>query len=77
MEGDENIIKKAKDPGEWLNEYCNNDEDKIKAVKERNYIENDFDLKWEDIELFEIKRSEKLKEQLKKIFNESEENNIA
>ncbi|CAN2043877.1 DUF262 domain-containing protein [Candidatus Magnetomoraceae bacterium gMMP-1] len=77
LQGDENIIKKAKDPGEWLNEYCNNDEDKIKAVKERNYIENDFDLKWENIELFKIKRSEKLKKQLKKIFNESEENNIA
>jgi len=75
LQGDENLIKKAKDPEDWLNENYDNDKDKINAYRERNYIESDFALKWKNIESFESKRSGKLKEELKKIFNGNDNDN--
>jgi len=68
LQGDDNISKKAKDPEIWLNEYYSNDSDKIKAYKDRNYIENDFKLDWSEIETFEKQRSAKLLKKLRDIF---------
>lgn len=68
LQGDDNISKKAKDPEVWLTEYYANDSDKIKAYKDRNYIENDFDLDWSEIEIFDKQRSKKLLDKLRKIF---------
>jgi len=68
LEGDENLAKKAKDPAKWLNEHYQNHTDKIKAYKERNYIDPDFDLSWQEIAGFEKQRSKKLKLQLETIF---------
>lgn len=68
LQGDENISKKAKDPEIWLEEYYSNDTDKIKAYKERNYIEKDFNLEWTDIKTFDQKRSIQILEKLREIF---------
>ncbi|MDU1893057.1 MAG: DUF262 domain-containing protein [Dysgonomonas sp.] len=68
LQGDENISKKAKDPEVWLDEYYQGDIDKISAYKERNYIDNDFELSWEQIADFESKRNDKFKEQLELTF---------
>ena len=68
LQGDENLSKKAKDPSKWLDEYYSSEMDKIKAYKERNYIDEDFDLEWNNIAEFDNKRSQKIKEKLKNIF---------
>lgn len=68
LQGEENLAKKAKDPEIWLNEHYQNDSDKIKAYKERNYIDTHFDLSWQEIAELEKQRSEKIKLQLETIF---------
>lgn len=68
LQGEENLAKKAKDPEIWLNEHYNNDKNKIKAYKERNYIDTNFDLHWQKIAEFEKERCEKIKLQLEAIF---------
>ena len=68
LQGDENISKKAKDPENWLKEYFQNDKEKISAYKERNYINKDFELKWNKLPDFEINRTQLIKEKLKSIF---------
>lgn len=73
LQGEENIAKKAKDPSNWLNEYYQQDTDKISAYKERNYIKKDFDLSWNKIQDFENYRGSKMKNQLREIFNLKEE----
>ena len=65
LQGDENISKKAKDPATWLKEHYQGDAFKIAAYKERNYIEPNFSLEWENIAEFELNRSQKIKDQLK------------
>ncbi|VXB57199.1 conserved hypothetical protein [Flavobacterium sp. 9AF] len=74
LEGDENLAKKAKDPEIWLDEHYQEDTDKIKAYKERNYIETNFELNWKEIDEFERLRSEKLKLQLETIFGLKKQN---
>lgn len=74
LQGDENLAKKAKDPEIWLNEHYQNDSDKIKAYKERNYIDINFDLSWQKIAELEKQRSEKIKMQLETIFGLKKEN---
>ena len=74
LQGDENLAKKAKDPEIWLNDYYQNDSDKIKAYKERNYIDIDFDLSWQEIVKFEKQRSAKIKLQLETIFGLKKQN---
>jgi hypothetical protein len=67
LQGDENLSKKAKDPKIWLNEYYQGDADKISAYKDRNYIDEDFDLNWEQISDFENRRSKEIKTQLEMV----------
>jgi len=74
LQGDENLAKKAKDPEIWLNEHYQADSEKIKAYKERNYIDTNFDLTWQEIAEFEKQRSEKLKLQLEAIFGLKKQN---
>jgi uncharacterized protein with ParB-like and HNH nuclease domain len=76
LQGDENLAKKAKDPEIWLNEHYQADTEKIKAYKERNYIDANFDLTWQEIAEFEKQRSEKLKLQLETIFGLKKQNAI-
>jgi hypothetical protein len=69
LQGDENIVKKAKDPEVWLNEnYHSNQEDKS-AYKVRNYINANFELLWRNISDFEKNRTKKLKDQLLILFD--------
>lgn len=68
LQGDENLAKKAKDPEIWLNEHFQNDKSKINAYKERNYIDANFELYWQQISEFEEKRNEKFKLQLETLF---------
>jgi hypothetical protein len=56
LQGDENLANKAKDPEIWLNEHYHNDLDKIKAYKERNYIDASFDLSWQNIRIRNAKK---------------------
>lgn len=74
LQGEENLAKKAKDPEIWLSEHYQNDSEKIKAYKERNYIDTNFDLTWQEIAEFEKQRSEKLKLQLETIFGLKRQN---
>lgn len=74
LQGDENLAKKAKDPEIWLTEHYQADTEKIKAYKERNYIDTNFDLTWQEIAAFEKQRSEKLKLQLETIFGLKKQN---
>jgi len=64
LSGQENKEKGRKDPEIWLKEeYKTND--KIMEYKKLNYIEEDLQLKWENIEEFEKSRIEKLITKLK------------
>jgi uncharacterized protein with ParB-like and HNH nuclease domain len=74
LQGDENLVKKDKDPEIWLSEHYQGDISKIFAYKERNYIETNFDLSWQEIVEFEKQRSEKLKLQLETIFGLKKQN---
>ncbi len=67
LEGAENIAKKDKDPEVWLKEEYKN-EQAIEEYKEKNYIDPNLKLEWENIKEFREKREEaiikKLKEEL-------------
>ncbi len=67
LQGEENLIKKAKDPELWLNEYYSSNKDKIESYKQRNYIKTEFALEWNKISEFEEYRIEKIKTKLKEI----------
>jgi hypothetical protein len=67
LQGDENLAKKAKDPEKWLSEHFSNNLEQIKAYKERNYIESNFELDWNKIKEFDEYRTEEIKTKLKKI----------
>ena len=64
LQGGENIAKHKKDPEVWLREHYKNDNDKISAYKERNYIQKDLELGWNKIYDFEIERTKWIKERL-------------
>lgn len=63
LEGKENNEKRAKDPEVWINEEFKTKE-KITEYKKRNYIKEDLELKWENINEFEISRNNLIKEKL-------------
>ena len=67
LQGEENLAKKAKDPEKWLNEHFSSNKEQIKAYKERNYIEENFELNWNVIKEFDEYRTEKIKTKLKEI----------
>ncbi len=77
LEGGENIAKKDKDPEQWLKEHFSGDKEKIKAYKERNYIKEDFDLEWGQMEEFEKHREEAIIFKLKKILLTEKEMPVA
>jgi len=66
LEGAENIAKKDKDPEIWLSTEMT--AEKIKDYKNRNFINDDFQLEWEDIENFESMRISKIKTELESLF---------
>lgn len=68
LQGQENITKKDKDPVEWLNSHFGGDAERINAYKKENYIDQDLSMKWEDFGLFQNKRTDILRETLKKFF---------
>lgn len=74
LQGDENLSKKAKDPELWLNEYYLNNKEQIKAYKQRNYIDENFELNWSKIKDFDEYRTNKIKLKLKDILLAEKEN---
>ncbi len=71
LEDDENLSKKDKDPEIWLSKHCSSDKNKINAYKERNYIDQNLLLDWENIATFEEKRRSEIKRKLSGIFQVS------
>lgn len=67
LQGEENLTKKAKDPELWLSEHFSDNAEQIKAYKQRNYIDENFELKWSGIKEFDDYRTEKIKSKLKEI----------
>ena len=63
LSGEENLHKKDKDPEDWINEYCKSEEEK-KEYKRKNYIDENFNLSWENNEKFDEMRCEKMKKKL-------------
>jgi len=74
LQGEDNLNKSDKDPEVWIKEHFQNDVDKISIYKERNYIDKDFVLEWNNIEDFETQRSEKLQNALEVVFGFSKDN---
>ncbi len=66
LEGQENIVKKDKDPEAWLKEEYKN-EQAIEEYKKRNYIDPKLKLEWENIKEFRKKREEAIIERLKEV----------
>lgn len=67
LEGEENMSKKAKAPEDWVKEYYKDNIQAIQECKKRNYIDENFQLDWKNIEQFEKMRNENIKIKLKKI----------
>lgn len=67
LQGEENLAKKTKDPELWLNKHFSNNIEQIKAYKQRNYINENFELNWNGIREFDEYRTEKIKSKLKEI----------
>lgn len=65
LQGNENIEKKAKDPELWLSEHFSRDKEQIKAYKQRNYIDEEFEINWTGIKEFDECRTEKINARLK------------
>ncbi|WRF00821.1 DUF262 domain-containing protein [Helicobacter pylori] len=66
LEGQENSAKKDKDPESWLKEECKS-EQAIKEYKEKNYIDPNLKLEWENIKEFREKREEAIITKLKEV----------
>ncbi|WP_229261271.1 hypothetical protein [Helicobacter pylori] len=66
LEGAENIAKKNKDPEVWLKEEYK-DERAIKEYKEKNYIDPNLKLEWENIKEFRETREEAIITKLKEV----------
>ncbi|MGN8392633.1 GmrSD restriction endonuclease domain-containing protein [Helicobacter pylori] len=64
LEGQENSVKKDKDPESWLKEEYK-DERAIEEYKKRNYIDPTLKLEWENIKEFREKREEAIIKTLK------------
>ncbi len=70
LQGQENIMKKDKNPEEWLAHYFDKDAERIKAYKKENYIDEDFALDWNDFGKFKEMRYNSIKNALIKYFIE-------
>ncbi|GAA7391898.1 hypothetical protein MM0346_11040 [Helicobacter pylori] len=66
LEGQENKVKKNKDPEVWLKEEYKN-EQAIGEYKKRNYIDPNLKLEWENIKEFREKREEAIIKTLKEV----------
>ncbi|GAA6877183.1 DUF262 domain-containing protein [Helicobacter pylori] len=66
LEGQENSVKKDKDPEVWLKEEYQN-EQAIEEYKRRNYIDPTLKLEWENIKEFRKKREEAIIKRLKEV----------
>ncbi len=66
LEGAENIAKKDKDPEVWLKEEYKN-EQAIEEYKEKNYIDPNLKLEWENIKEFRETREEAIIKTLKEV----------
>lgn len=67
LEGTENIQKRDSDPETWIGGHFINPGE-AEQYKERNYIDKDFSLQWEDIAKFEDLRTKKIREKLIEVF---------
>lgn len=67
LEGTENIQKRDSDPEVWIKGHFIN-LGEAEEYKERNYIEKDFSLQWENIAKFEEDRTKKIREKLTEVF---------
>ncbi|GAA7103078.1 hypothetical protein HpBGD16_09780 [Helicobacter pylori] len=66
LEGQENKVKKNKDPEIWLKEKYKNQQ-AIEEYKKRNYIDPTLKLEWENIKEFREKREEAIITKLKEV----------
>ncbi len=66
LEGQENKVKKNKDPESWLKEEYKN-EQAIEEYKKRNYIDPTLKLEWENIKEFRETREEAIITKLKEV----------
>lgn len=66
LQGEENNNKRAKDPEIWITEEFKT-ADKINEYKKKNYIQENLDLKWSNIQEFNEYRNLELISELKKI----------
>ncbi len=66
LQGQANIAKQDTDPEIWVKTTFGND-DKIKAYKRDNYIDENFSLEWKDIESFKAMRDENLRKKLSEV----------
>ncbi|WP_238728523.1 DUF262 domain-containing protein [Helicobacter pylori] len=65
FEGQENKVKKNKDPEIWLKEEYKDNQQAIEEYKRKNYIDPTLKLEWENIKEFREKREEAIIEKLK------------
>lgn len=70
LQGEENNIKRAKDPEIWIAEEFKTS-DKVTDYKRKNYIKEDLTLEWANIQEFDEYRSEQLIKKLKSILLEA------
>ncbi|WQT06643.1 DUF262 domain-containing protein [Helicobacter pylori] len=67
LEGQENIVKKDKDPEVWLKEEYKDNQQAIEEYKKRNYIDPNLKLEWENIKEFRETREEAIIKTLKEV----------
>ncbi len=67
LEGQENKVKKDKDPEVWLKEEYKDNQQAIEEYKRKNYIDPTLKLEWENIKEFREKREEAIIERLKEV----------
>ncbi|GAA8448076.1 DUF262 domain-containing protein [Helicobacter pylori] len=65
FEGQENKVKKNKDPEIWLKEEYKDNQQAIEEYKRKNYIDPTLKLEWENIKEFHEKREEAIIKRLK------------
>ncbi len=65
FEGQENKVKKNKDPEIWLKEEYKDNQQAIEEYKRKNYIDPTLKLEWENIKEFREKREEAIIKRLK------------
>lgn len=67
LEGQENKVKKDKDPEVWLKEEYKDNQQAIEEYKRKNYIDPTLKLEWENIKDFREKREKAIIEKLKEV----------